>query len=192
MVTICDHKGKVKKNKEKTMNILIREDSVASHVSFIRNERVILDFHLAEMYQTEIKKFKQAIRRNTERFPLDFMFQLSQEEYEQLRVKFPSLPLGRSERYLPFAFTEQGVAMLSSVLNSDRAIQVNIAIMRAFVQMRRFIESNKDILAKVQELEDTMQECFSKQDDKIKDILDVIKHLICENSKPKPQVGFQT
>lgn len=174
------------------MNILIREDSVASHVSFIRNERVILDFHLAEMYQTEIKKLKQAIRRNMERFPLDFMFQLSQKEYEQLRVKFPSLPLGRSERYLPFAFTEQGVAMLSSVLNSDRAIQVNIAIMRAFVQMRRFIENNKDILAKVQELEDTMQERFSKQDDKIKDILDVIKYLVREDSKPRPQVGFQT
>jgi len=192
MVTICDHKEKIKENREKTMNILIREDSVASHVSFIRNERVILDFHLAEMYQTEIKKLKQAIRRNMERFPLDFMFQLSQKEYEQLRVKFPSLPLGRSERYLPFAFTEQGVAMLSSVLNSDRAIQVNIAIMRAFVQMRRFIENNKDILAKVQELEDTMQERFSKQDDKIKDILDVIKYLVREDSKPRPQVGFQT
>ncbi len=171
--------------------IVIKEQNVAERIYFIRGEKVLLDLDLASLYQIDIRRFREAVRRNLNRFPEDFMFQLTQDEHKSLEGSRIS-KRGQHAKYMPFVFSEQGVAMLSSVLNSDRAIEINITIMRAFVQMRRFIESNKDILAKVQELEDTMQERFSKQDDKIKDILDVIKHLICENSKPKPQVGFQT
>ncbi len=151
----------------------------------------MLDLDLAEMYQIEIRKLRQATKRNLERFPQDFMFQLTKEEYQSLQSNI-LLKRGQHTKHLPFVFTEQGVAMLSSVLHSDRAIQVNIAIMRSFVQMRRFIEDNKHLLTKVQELENTMEARFAEQDDKTRSILDAIKQLILEDSKPKRPVGFQT
>ena len=108
----------------------------------IRGQKVMLDFDLAEMYGTETKRLKEAVRRNIERFPEDFMFELTPEEYKSLRTQFVTLEnegqRGKHAKYPPFAFTEQGVAMLSSVLNSDKAIAVNIAIMRAFVAIRNY------------------------------------------------------
>jgi hypothetical protein len=103
----------------------------------IRGKKVILDFELAKMYQTETKRLKESVRRNIKRFPDDFMFELTPDEWENLRSQFATSSWG-GQRYLPFAFTEQGVAMLSSVLNSEIAIEVNINIMRAFVLMRQF------------------------------------------------------
>lgn len=99
----------------------------------IRNEKVLLDKDLAELYKVEVKQLKRAVRRNRERFPSDFIFIITRNEYNSLRSQFGTLKRGEHSKYLPYAFTEQGVAMLSSVLNSTRAVQVNIAIMRAFV-----------------------------------------------------------
>ncbi|MDO9136251.1 MAG: ORF6N domain-containing protein [Lutibacter sp.] len=110
----------------------------------MRGQRVMLDFDLAEMYETETKRLKEAVRRNMDRFPDDFMFKLSNDEYENLRTQFATSNRGGT-RYMPFAFTEQGVAMLSSVLSSKKAIQVNIAVIRAFVVLRQHLADYKDI-----------------------------------------------
>jgi ORF6N domain len=124
----------------------------------IRGQKVMLDFDLAEMYGTETKVLKQAVRRNIERFPSDFMFELTREEYNSLRSQIVTLEKkasqkGKYSKYLPFAFTEQGVAMLSSVLNSDKAIAVNIAIMRAFVAIRNYALTYTELAQRLGELE---------------------------------------
>ena len=112
-----------------------------------------MDRDLAELYGVETKLLKRAVRRNLHRFPSDFMFELTREEYNSLRSQFGTLKRGVHSKYLPMAFTEQGVAMLSSVLNSDRAIDVNIAIMRAFVQLRKISSSHKQLAQKLREIE---------------------------------------
>ncbi|MEK7255721.1 MAG: ORF6N domain-containing protein [Bacteroidota bacterium] len=124
----------------------------------IREHKVMLDFDLAEMYETETKRLKEAVRRNIGRFPPDFMFQLTREEYNSLRTQIASLKnedqlRGRHSKYTPFAFTEQGVAMLSTVLNSEKAIEVNIAIMRAFVAIRRYALNYNELALRLDEFE---------------------------------------
>lgn len=121
----------------------------------VRGQKVLLDNHLAEMYGIETKRLKEAVKRNFKRFPLDFMFQLTKEEYDSLRTQFASLETGRGKftKYLPYVFTEQGVAMLSSVLNSDKAIEVNIYIMRSFVLMRQFSISYDELAKRISSLE---------------------------------------
>jgi chromosome segregation ATPase len=123
----------------------------------IRGEKVMLDFDLAELYQTETKRLKEQVRRNVERFPSDFMFELTKEEYNFLRSQIATLEKGKGKysKYLPFAFTEQGIAMLSGVLNSGIAIEVNIKIMRAFVRVRRMLSSG-NLYSK--EIEDVKKE----------------------------------
>jgi hypothetical protein len=123
----------------------------------------MLDFDLAELYEIETKALKQAVRRNIERFPTDFMFELTQEEHLSLRSQIVTLEKGegRHTKYLPFAFTEQGVAMLSSVLNSYKAIQVNITIMRAFVRIRQHYLDSRELKARIDKLEDEMQMKFN-------------------------------
>ncbi len=111
----------------------------------IRGEKVLLDADLVSLYGVEVKRLKEAVRRNIRRFPADFLFVVSADEMKSLRSQFASLKQGQHSKYPPFAFTEQGVAMLSSVLHSARTIKVNIAIMRAFVQMRRFLETHKEL-----------------------------------------------
>lgn len=118
----------------------------------IRGQKVMLDFDLAKMYGTETKVFKQAVKRNINRFPPDFMFELTRTEFESLRSQIVTSNRGGT-RYLPFAFTEQGVAMLSSVLNSERAIEVNIGIMRAFVAIRRYALTYTELSQRLTELE---------------------------------------
>jgi hypothetical protein len=122
---------------------LIPIESIISKIVFLRDLKVILDCYLAELYGVETKQLKRAVRRNINRFLKDFMFQLSKKEYQSLRSQFGTLKRGAHAKYLPMAFTEQGVAMLSSVLNSERAIEVNISIMRAFVHLRKMIASQK-------------------------------------------------
>jgi hypothetical protein len=112
------------------MNVLVPAEVIEKKILMIRGEKGILDSDLAELYDVEVKHLKRQVRRNIRRFPTDFMIELSKEEYESLRRHFGTLKRGEHSKYLPYAFTEQGVAMLSSVLNSERAIQVNIAIMR--------------------------------------------------------------
>ena len=122
----------------------MRRAYIEKRIYFVRSQRVILDTDLATLYRVPTKAFNQAVRRNMLRFPADFMFQLTSDETENLRSQIVTSSWG-GRRYLPFVFTEQGVAMLSSVLNSDRAIQVNIAIMRAFVKLRELLATHQDL-----------------------------------------------
>ena len=132
---------------------------INNKIHVIRNQKVMLDFDLALLYQIETKRLKEAVRRNIERFPEDFMFELTKEEFDNLRSQIVTSSYGGT-RYMPFAFTEQGVAMLSSVLNSKKAIEVNIAIMRTFVVLRNSILSLEEITNRVSEIEQQFPEIY--------------------------------
>lgn len=169
---------------------LIPVEKITSKIYLIRNEKILLDSDLADLYGVETRILKQAVRRNLNRFPSDFMFQLTKKEYHSLRSQIVILKRGQHTKYLPFAFTEQGVAMLSSVLNSEKAVQVNIAIMRAFVQLRKFLQSNESLSNKLKKLEKETKKRFEEQQEQINIIFEAIKQLIKEETKPKKQVGF--
>lgn len=187
------------------MDNLIQFDttSIIPFIYIIKGERVLLDSDLAKLYGVETRVLKQAVKRNISRFPEDFLFTLNLIEYNSLRSQFVTLKnnnyyitesnslRGKHSKYPPFAFTEQGVAMLSSVLNSERAINVNIAIMRAFVKVREIIYSNKDLARKISELENLTNEKFKNQDKKIGLVFEAIKSLIKEKSSPKNPLGFE-
>lgn len=152
-----------------------------------------MDFDLAEMYLVETKKLKRQVRRNMDRFPEDFMFEINKEEFENLRSQIGSSSWGGS-RYLPMAFTEQGVAMLSSVLSSRMAIEVNIQTIRVFTKMREMILNHKDILLKLEKVEKTM----IKQDGKMKKyeedieiIFKALKQLLNPSQPPRERIGFK-
>ena len=123
----------------------------------VRNQKIMLDFDLAELYGSETKRLKEAVRRNLKRFPSDFMFELTKEEFESLRSQFATSNKRGGTRYMPFAFTEQGVAMLSSVLNSESAIEINISIMRAFVFVRQYLFSIDSAAKEIEELKQRMR-----------------------------------
>ncbi|OHB71012.1 MAG: hypothetical protein A2W23_05855 [Planctomycetes bacterium RBG_16_43_13] len=166
---------------------LIPYEVIERRIFIIRDEKVMLSTQLAELYGVEPRALIQAVKRNIERFPVDFMFQLSKNEFENLKSQFVISSWGGLRRATPYAFTEQGVAMLSSVLNSKKAISVNIQIMRAFVKIRRFILSNKDLARRVGILE----VLYGEHDKRIKSIFDVMKQL----SEPKQEerrekIGF--
>jgi len=131
---------------------LLPTEKIANKIILLRDEKVMIDFHLAELYEIETKQLKRQVRRNIERFPEDFMFELNKEEFENLRSQLGTSSWGGS-RYMPIVFTEQGVAMLSSVLNSETAINVNIQIIRVFTKMRNLLSSHQEILKKIDELE---------------------------------------
>ena len=143
----------------------------------------MLDVHLAQLYHVETKTLKRAVRRNQERFPRDFMFELSEKEHAVLRYQFGTLKRGEHTKYLPYAFTEQGIAMLSSVLRSRRAVQVNIEIMRAFVKLREILSTLKDLARKLQELE-------KQYNEQIKVVFEAIHRLMAPPEKPKRRIGF--
>ena len=135
------------------MTELVPVEAIASKIYMVRGQKVILDADLAVLYGVETKQSKRQVRRNNDRFPEDFMFVLTGGEYNDLRCQSGTLERGQHAKYLPMAFTEQGVAMLSGVLTSKRAIQVNIAIMRAFVRMRELLSTNKELAQRLAELE---------------------------------------
>jgi hypothetical protein len=144
----------VNKKQSGASELLVPVEMIERRIYFVREQKVMLDSELAELYQVPTKVFNQAVRRNRTRFPKDFMFQLSRDEDESLRSQIVTSKIGRGgRRYRPYVFTEQGVAMLSSVLNSERAVQVNIAIMRAFVRLREMVGSNKELATKLEALE---------------------------------------
>lgn len=147
--------------------------TIQNKIYEIRGQKVMLDFDLAELYETETRTLKQAVRRNIERFPADFMFELTLEEYQSLRSQTVILAHGKGKhsKYLPFAFTEQGVAMLSSVLKSSKAIEMNIAIMRAFVYLRQYALTHADLAKKLKNLEE-------KYDKKFEDIYEALNYLL--------------
>ena len=160
-------------------------ERIESAIFFIRNEKVMVDSDLAELYGVETKVLNRAVKRNLKRFPVDFMFQLTAEEASTLRCQIGTSKPGRGgHRYLPNVFTEQGVAMLSSVLNSDRAVMVNVEIMRAFVRLRQMLASNAELAFKLKELE-------SKYDRQFRLVFDAIRQLMSPPvTKTKP-IGFR-
>ncbi len=168
---------------------LIPVEKITSRIYLIRKEKVLLDRDLAELYGVETKILLQSVKRNIVRFPKDFMFQLSANEFKNLRSQFVTSSWG-GRRYLPFTFTEQGVAMLSSILKSKRAVNVNIAIMRVFVGMRKYLYSNAALSGKLKELERETKNKLAEHERQIEIIFETIKQLIIENDKPKRKIGF--
>ena len=160
-------------------------ERIARAILVIRREKVMLDSDLAALYGVTTGNLNKAVKRNAERFPTDFMFQLDAEEVANLKFQFGISSWG-GRRRLPYAFTEQGVAMLSSVLNSERAVKVNIAIMRAFVKLRQTLESNRELAEKFSELERRV----GVHDDEIAAILEAIRQLMAPPQKPRREIGF--
>lgn len=153
-------------------------------IVLIRGEKVILDSDLAALYRVDTSALNRSVKRNFSRFPPDFMFQLTAKEGRALRCQIGISKLSRGgRRYLPRVFTEQGVAMLSSVLNSPRAVQVNIEIMRAFVRLRQILSSHADLSRKLDALE-------QKYDGQFRVVFDAIRELMSERESPKRQIGF--
>ena len=165
---------------------LIIAENIESKIFLIRNQKVMLDFNLAELYEIETRVLKQAVRRNIERFPSDFMFQLSKKEWTELITNCDELNRYKFAPSLPFAFTEQGVAMLSTVLKSKKAILVNIEIMRAFVKIRQIISSHKELADRLKELELKVD----VHDQNIAQIFEVIKQLLKPPEKQHRKIGF--
>jgi hypothetical protein len=170
--------------KIKDAKSLVPVELIEKKIYLIRGQKVLLDRDLAELYRVETKVLKQAVKRNIKRFPDDFMFELSKTEFTHWRSQFVTSKSDKiGLRYSPMAFTEQGVAMLSSVLNSERAIEVNIQIMRAFVKLRQMLSSHADLARKLEALE-------KKYDTQFRVVFDAIRALMAETKKPKRKIGF--
>jgi len=165
---------------------LIISESIESKIFVIRNQKVMLDFDLAQLYEIETRVLKQAVRRNVDRFPSDFMFHLTRSEYRFIRSQNVILKRGQHSKYLSFAFTEQGVAMLSTVLHSKKAILVNIEIMRAFVKLREIIATHKELADRLKELEMKVD----IHDKSIVKIFEVIKQLLQPPENKTRKIGF--
>lgn len=167
-------------------NAIIPIARIERKIYFIHGQRVILDFDLARLYEVETKVLLQAVKRNIRRFPDDFMFQLTESEFRGLRSQIVTSKGRGGRRFLAYAFTEHGVAMLSSVLHSERAVQVNIAIIRAFVRIREFLSTHKNLARKLKELELK----YESHDTQIKAVFQAIRQLMAPPQKPKYRIGF--
>lgn len=160
---------------------------IQSRILLIRGQKAMLDRDLANLYGVPTKVFNQAVKRNVERFPEDFMFQLTPQETEELsRSQIVTLKRGQNIKYKPYVFTEQGVAMLSSVLRSKRAIQVNIAIMRVFVRLKQTLSAHRELAQKLAELEGKVE----GHDQQIRSIFDAIRQLMAPPELPRRRIGF--
>jgi hypothetical protein len=169
-----------------TSKAAIPPELIERRIFLIRGQKVMLDADLAELYEVPTKSLNLGVKRNQSRFPKDSMFRLPREEAEALRFRFETSKQGRGgRRYLPYAFTEQGVAMLSSVLRSERTVQVNIAIMRAFVRLRAILSSHEELARKLDEME-------KKYDTQFKVVFDAIRQMMAPAEKGRPRIGFQT
>jgi hypothetical protein len=166
--------------------LIISEEKIIDKIYFVRGQKIMLDTDLACLYNVETKRLKEAVRRNRSRFPKDFMFSLTRREYLNLRSQFASSSWGGT-RYLPMAFTEQGVAMLSSVLNSTKAIAVNINMIRICTKMREVLLSHKDLLLRLDQLERRV----GKNDEDIPMVFQVLRQLISPPSTPGKKIGFK-
>ncbi len=163
---------------------IIPREWIEKRIYFVRQQKMMLSTDLAVLYEVEPRVLVQAVKRNIERFPEDFMFQLSEKEFADLKSQIVISSWGGLRRATPYAFTEQGVAMLSSVLRSKRAIQVNIEIMRAFVKLRQMLASNTALARKLATLE-------KKYDAQFKVVFDAIRSLMSPSEKPKSRIGFR-
>jgi phage regulator Rha-like protein len=167
---------------KKTELITVPDERILSRIFIIRGKKVMLDRDLAELYGVATRRLNEQVRRNRKRFPEDFMLQLTKKELDDLKSHFATSRWGGT-RKLPYVFTEQGVAMLSSVLNSERAIQVNIQIMRAFTKMRELLATHKDLRQKIEQME-------KKYDKQFRIVFEAIQQLLTEEEKPKRRIGF--
>jgi hypothetical protein len=169
---------------KKTERII--QERITQAIYLIRNQKVMMDSELAEMYEVETKRLNEQVKRNLERFPEDFMFQLTDKEWENLKSQFATSSWG-GRRTPPYMFTEQGVAMLSTVLNSPTAIQVNISIMRVFVKMRQWATNYEDLLKKIDELNQTQGE----HNKHIRNIYQIIEELVRPALKERKSIGYK-
>ena len=164
---------------------IIPAERIEKAIFLIRGRKVLLSHDLAELYGVETRVLVQAVKRNADRFPDDFMFQLSADEFDTLKSQIVTSSWGGSRRARPYAFTEQGVAMLSSVLRSPQAVQVNIAIMRAFVRLREMFASHEDLVRRLHELE-------TKYDEQFQIVFEAIRQLMALPEREARRIGFQT
>jgi len=162
---------------------LVPVERIERAIIVVRGEKVMLDSELAEIYGVETKALNQAVKRNASRFPTDFMFQLTVEEWESLRSQSVTLKRGEHRKYLPNAFTEHGALMLANVLNSERAAQTSVMVVRAFVRLRQLLSSNAELARKLESLE-------KKYDAQFKVVFDAIRQLMSPPAKPKREIGF--
>jgi len=169
--------------------LMIPDELVMNKIYLIRGQKVMLDEDLAELYGVENKRLKEAVRRNIDRFPDDFMFELTPAEFESLRTQFATLKTGRGQhtKYTPFVFTEQGVSMLSGVLNSETAIRVHIQIIRVFAKMRELLLTHKDILLQLEKIEKKL----TGHDEDIQLIFQYLKQLLNPPQPPRRKIGFR-
>jgi len=166
------------------MKELIPIEIIERKIYLIRGHKVMMDSDLAELYEVPTRRLNEQVKRNITRFPADFMFQLTDKEADNLRSQIATSSSEHGgRRYLPFVFSEQGVAMLSSVLNSERAVQVNIAIMRTFVKLRELMATHKDLARKLADME-------KKYDSQFKVVFDAIRSLMTPPKKPRKKIGF--
>lgn len=177
------------------LQVLVAEQKILNRIYVIRSEKVKLDQDLAEMYNVETKQLKRQVKRNIERFPKDFMFELTKKEFENLRSQIGASSWGGT-RYMPMAFTEQGVAMLSSILNSKTAIEVNIRIIRVFTKLREYALTHKEILMQLAKLEKEVSannRNTERNSKDIENIFAVLKELVEKDAKPAPRnkIGFK-
>ena len=173
--------------KKQTLTI-ISDDIVVNKIYEIRGQKVMLDSDLAELYGVETKRLNEQIKRNSDRFPEDFMFQLTENEWESLRSQFATSKIGRGGRtYLPSVFTEHGVLMLSSVLNSQQAIQVNIQIVRIFTRMRKLLSEHSELKDEISEIKKKL----NNQDKNIELVFSYLDELIEKKAEPRKRIGFK-
>ncbi len=165
-----------------TEKIIYVPEVIAKRILVIRGHKVLLGNDLSELYEVEHRVLMQAVKRNIKRFPSDFMFQITREEWENLKSQFVTSRWG-GIRKMPFAFTEQGVAMLSSVLNSDQAIQVNIQIMRAFTKLRHLVRDNDELREEIESLR-------KETEGKFRVVFETLDHLLVEDAEPRKKIGF--
>ena len=168
---------------------LVPVELIERKIYILRNHKVMLDVDLANLYQVPTKRLNEAIRRNRDRFPEDFLFRLTNEEASALRSQIATLQIGRGKypKYAPYAFTEHGVVMLSSVLRSKRAVQMNILVVRAFVKLREMLATHKDLALKIEDLERQQME----HGHQLTAVYSVVKQLIDPPPKPKRRIGFR-
>jgi hypothetical protein len=170
-----------------TAGVAIPDETLFSKIFLVRGKKVMIDLDLAELYGVPTKRLNEQVKRNTKRFPVDFMFQLSQNEKARLIKTYEHLNRLKYSPNLPFVFTEHGAVMLASVLNSERAIEVNVQIVRVFIRMREMLITHKDILSKLRKVE--MKAV--RQDDDIKLIFKYLKELFNPSREPRRKIGFR-
>ena len=173
---------------------LITTESVERAIIVLRGRLVILDSELATLYGVAVSVFNQAVKRNMERFPADFAFQLTRGEYESLRSQIVILKAGRGahRKYLPYVFTEHGAVMAASVLNSPKAVEMSVEVVRAFIRLRQILASNRHLAARVDDLERKMTQSNATHSKNIGTLFDAVRRLMTAPEKPKRQIGFQT